>query len=186
MNTININIYTDGSCLGNPGNGGCAFIMHIDDLVHRYACGHFNTTNNRMELSAVIAAFVAIAEMEFDSKIKYQINIYSDSKYVTDAINKGWLFNWVRKNFRNVKNSDLWSEVFIRVAPLMLMSNVSVVFNWVKGHNGNTMNEAVDLMAKQACNNNGIVTNCIYSNIKQTNGKIRGIRSNNKFREDCL
>lgn len=171
---LQIDIYTDGSCLGNPGNGGCAFVMYMDDIIHRYACGHLNTTNNRMELAAVIAALHNIEEIEIDNKIDYKITIYSDSKYVTDAFNKGWLCNWIRKGFRNVKNSDLWAELFMLYAPLKLMNNVDISLTWVKGHNGNTINEAVDLMAKQACNNQGIVTNCIYSNVKVNDTKVRG------------
>lgn len=174
MTPLVINIHTDGSCLGNPGNGGCAYIMQIDDLIHRYSCGHFNTTNNRMELMAVLSVFIELKALEIDSKLKYQINLYSDSKYVTDAINKNWLFNWVRKGFVNVKNSDLWSQLYTLISPLMLMDNIDVNFIWIKGHNGNTINEAVDIMAKQACNNQGIVTNCIYSNRQINEAKTRG------------
>lgn len=166
MNTVKIDIYTDGSCLGNPGNGGYAYILNIGEVVYRYSYGQLNTTNNRMELSAVLAALTSLSNIEIDNRLIYEINVYSDSKYVIDAVNKGWLFNWVRKGFINVKNTDLWSQFFTASAPLMLMPNVKLAFNWVKGHSGNTQNEAVDLMAKQACNNQGIVTNCSYSYAK--------------------
>lgn len=175
---VKIDIYTDGSCLGNPGNGGCAYIIYFEKTSYHYACGQLNTTNNRMELSALLSALTTISTIEIDPKLTYDISVYSDSKYVLDAINKNWLFNWVRKGFRNVKNTDLWSQTYNVLAPLMLMSNINITFNWVKGHSGNESNELVDEMAKQCCGVQGIVTNYIFSPLTKPT-KVRGERGIN-------
>lgn len=159
---VKVDIYTDGSCLGNPGNGGFAYIIFFGDISFYYSYGQLDTTNNRMELSALLYALKSISTIEIDPKLTYEINVYSDSKYVTDAVNKNWLFNWVRKGFLNVKNTDLWSQVYYLLSPLMLMNNVTVNFNWVKGHSGNENNERVDKMARQCCGMQGIVSNYEY------------------------
>lgn len=163
MKIVVIDIWTDGASKGNPGNGGFAYILKMNDVIYKYAQGELNTTNNRMELSAALAAFTTIKNIEIDSKLQYEINLYSDSKYVTDSINKNWLFNWVRRGFLNVKNTDLWGQLFMLVSPLMLLNNVKVNFVWVKGHNGNYYNEAVDKLASQACGKQGVVLNYYYS-----------------------
>lgn len=159
---IAIDIYTDGSSKGNPGNGGFAYVIRMNGIIYKFAQGEFTTTNNRMELSAAIAALNAIKTIEIDNKLEYIINIYSDSKYVTEAVNKNWLFNWVRKGFLNVKNSDLWSQFFLLISPLMLQSNVKMNFIWIKGHSGIVYNEMVDALAKQACGKQGIIMNYCY------------------------
>lgn len=163
MEKVVINIFTDGACKGNPGDGGFAYLIKMNNVVYKYAQGELATTNNRMELSAVLFAFNAIKNIEIDSKLQYEINICSDSKYVTDAINKNWLFNWVRKGFLNVKNTDLWSQVYLLISPLMLQSNMKVNFIWVKGHNGNYYNEIVDKLASQACGKQGVTLNYYYN-----------------------
>lgn len=156
---ITIDIWTDGACKGNPGPGGFAYKISYNDYEFVYTEGVLSTTNNRMEVSAVITAFMALQGIEIDNKLQYTINVHSDSKYVTDAINKNWLFNWYRKDFFNVKNSDLWTLFYKAVSPLMLMNNVTVNFIWVKGHNGDINNEFVDQQASGACGYEGIMIN---------------------------
>jgi ribonuclease HI len=158
-----IDIFTDGSSKGNPGNGGFAYIIRTNGVTYKFAQGELTTTNNRMELSAAIASLNAIKSIEIDSDLQYTINIYSDSKYVTEAVNKNWLFNWVRRGFLNVKNSDLWSQFFLLISPLMLQSNVTMNFIWIKGHSGIQYNEMVDKLAKSACGKQGIVMNYYYN-----------------------
>jgi ribonuclease HI len=99
-----IKIYTDGSSIGNPGPGGYGIVMLVDNDNYKkeFSQGFNLTTNNRMELLAVIVALEKI-------KIKNsKVKVYTDSKYVSDAVEKGWLFNWVKKDFKNKKNPDLW------------------------------------------------------------------------------
>lgn len=162
-NTVIIDIYTDGASKGNPGNGGFGYVIRMNDVIYKYAQGELNTTNNRMELGAVIAAFNAIKVIEIDNKLQYVINLYSDSKYVTEAINKNWLFNWVRRGFMNVKNTELWSQLYLLISPLMLQTNVKVNFIWVKGHNGNYYNEIVDKLASESCGKQGVTLNYYYT-----------------------
>ena len=105
MNSGQITIYTDGACSGNPGKGGWAAILlykgHRKDLSKGYRL----TTNNRMELMAVIEALKSIKNKDIP------VVVYSDSQYVVDSINKGYIYNWMKKNFKNVKNADLWKEL---------------------------------------------------------------------------
>ena len=161
--TTEINLYTDGACKNNPGNGGFAYMLEYNNTVYKYAQGELSTTNNRMELTAVLYAFYIINSIEIDSKLNYTINVYSDSRYVIDAFNKNWLFNWVRKGFLNVKNTDLWQQLYNLVSPLMLMNNVQVNFIWVKGHHTNVNNNIVDRMAQEACGKQGITMNYYYT-----------------------
>lgn len=162
MEKITIDIWTDGASKNNPGEGGFAYLIKMDDVIYKYAQGELISTNNRMELSAVLYAFIAIKNIEIDNKLQYEINVHSDSKYVTDAFNKNWLFNWVRRGFLNVKNTDLWQELYMLTSPLMLLSNVKINFKWVKAHNGNHYNEVVDKLAQQACGKQGITLNYFY------------------------
>lgn len=163
MEKVVIDIYTDGACKSNPGEGGFSYLIKMNNVIYKYAQGELTTTNNRMELSAVLFAFNAIKNIEIDSKLQYDINVHSDSRYVTDAVNKNWLFNWVRRGFLNVKNTDLWSQVYLLISPLMLQSNVKVNFVWVKGHSGNYYNEIVDKLASQACGKQGVTLNYYYN-----------------------
>lgn len=133
-----VTIYTDGSALGNPGAGGYGVVLISG--VHRkeLSQGFTLTTNNRMELLAVIKGLEALKKDDCD------VTIYSDSKYVVDAVEKGWLWNWVRTGFKDKKNSDLW-RAFI---PLYRAHNVKFV--WIKGHNANVENERCDRLAVAA------------------------------------
>lgn len=130
-------IYTDGSSLGNPGPGGWGVVMKFRDKVKELSGGENYTTNNRMELLAVIEALEAIK-----SNTNRPIEIYSDSKYVVDSVMKGWVFNWEKKsNFGGKKNEDLWRR-FLKIYP-----KFNIKLNWVKGHNGHPENERCDKLA---------------------------------------
>ncbi|OFY94061.1 MAG: ribonuclease HI [Bacteroidetes bacterium RIFCSPLOWO2_12_FULL_31_6] len=133
-----ITIYTDGAAKGNPGRGGYGVVMMSGHHQKELAEGFRNTTNNRMELLSVIVALesikVALAEVQ----------IFSDSKYVVDAIEKGWVFGWQKKGFKGKKNIDLWQR-FLKIYP-----KHQVKFNWVKGHAGNRYNERCDELAVEA------------------------------------
>ena len=136
-----IKIYTDGSCLRNPGNGGWAAIIIIDGETKEISGSERDTTNNRMELLATINALKEMKQNE-------QIEIYTDSQYVklgiTDWINKWVLNNWKTSKKEDVKNKDLWIELY------NLNETFDIKWNWVKAHAGNIMNEKVDQLAKKA------------------------------------
>ena len=140
---MKFNIYTDGSCLGNPGNGGWAAIINDEKKIKKIFGSEKNTTNNRMELLAPINALKGI-------KPGFEIKIYTDSQYVKNGITK-WINTWLVNNWKtskkeNVKNKDLWIELY----NLNKLHNVQ--WNWVKAHDGIPMNEEVDLLAKKAAN----------------------------------
>lgn len=135
-----IKIYTDGAAQGNPGRGGYGVILKYNDHYKELSEGFRLTTNNRMELLAVIVALESI------KKEGIPITIYSDSEYVINAITKGWLWNWEKKNFKGKANVDLW----LRYIPLHRKLNPK--FTWVKGHAGHKENERCDELAVQAAN----------------------------------
>ena len=140
-----IKIYTDGSCLNNPGNGGWAAIINHDGNVVKISGSEKKTTNNKMELMAPIKALQKIDKNE-------QIEIYTDSKYVKLGITE-WIHKWKKNNWQTskkepVKNKDLWIELYD------LTSSLKISWIWVKGHAGNTLNEEVDLLAKKAAESN--------------------------------
>jgi len=138
--SLKIEIFTDGACSGNPGKGGYGIVMKVPEKNYekRYSAGFRLTTNNRMELLAVIVALEKLKSTEND------IHIYTDSKYVSDAINQKWIFGWIKKGFKNVKNPDLWR----RIVPLLKAHNP--IFHWVKGHAGHPENEICDQLAVKA------------------------------------
>ncbi|MFN5148413.1 MAG: ribonuclease HI [Flavobacteriia bacterium] len=135
---MKVRIYTDGSAKGNPGPGGYGIVLKFDQMQKELSQGYRLTTNNRMELLALI---VALENMKTN---KYPIEVYSDSRYVIDAITKGWVFGWRNKGFKGKKNADLW----LRYLELHPQFNVS--FHWVKGHNGHPENERCDQLAVKA------------------------------------
>ena len=140
-----IKIYTDGSCLSNPGNGGWAAIININGEIKKISGNEKNTTNNRMELMAPINALKNINS-------KDSIEIFTDSKYVKNGITE-WINTWVLNNWKtskkeNVKNKDLWLELH------KLNQSLNVKWNWVKAHAGDPLNEEVDMLAKKAANLN--------------------------------
>ena len=136
-----ITIYTDVSCLTNPGNGGWAAIINDEKEIRKISGSEKNTTNNRMELLAPINALK-------DMKPGIEIKIYTDSQYVkngiTEWINTWVLNNWKTSNKEDVKNKDLWIELY------KLNQSLNVKWNWVKAHAGDTLNEEVDTLAKEA------------------------------------
>ncbi len=133
-----ITIYTDGSALGNPGNGGYGIVMLSGVHRREISEGFVLTTNNRMELLAVIVALEAIKGEGHD------VLVVSDSKYVVDAVSKGWLFNWQRTSFRGKKNGDLWRRF------LGVYGRHTVRFQWVKGHSTSALNNRCDELAVHA------------------------------------
>ncbi len=134
-----IQIYTDGACSGNPGTGGYGIVMKFNGRQKTISEGFRLTTNNRMELLAVI---VALEKVTVDN---YPIEIYSDSKYVIDSITKGWVNSWVTKpNFGGKKNEDLWRR-FLEVS-----KKFNITYHWIKGHNGHIENELCDKLAVES------------------------------------
>ncbi len=154
-----IKIYTDGSALGNPGPGGYGVVMEFGEKRKEISEGYRLTTNNRMELLAVIVGLEAI------KKPGWKVLVTSDSKYVVDSVTKGWLDGWVKKDFKGKKNRDLW-ERYLQAA-----KNHDVRFNWVKGHAGHPQNERCDELAVQAAEGKELFVDEGYETIdtKKTN-----------------
>jgi len=137
-----IKIFTDGSSRGNPGPGGYGVVMLYKGNRKELSQGYKITTNNRMELTAVIKALEAIKT----NNIK--VTIYSDSKYVVESIEKGWIWNWEKKNFKKKQNIDLWKQF------IPLYKKFNIKFVWVKGHAGIKENERCDELANLAQSSN--------------------------------
>ena len=137
-----IKIFTDGSSRGNPGPGGYGVVMLYKGNRKELSQGYRITTNNRMELTAVIKALEAI------KKNSIKITIYSDSKYVVESVEKGWVWNWGRKKFKKKKNIDLWKQF------IPLYKKYNIKFVWVKGHAGIKENERCDELANLAQSSN--------------------------------
>ena len=136
-----IKIYTDGSCLKNPGNGGWAAIINVDNKIKKISGRVKDTTNNKMELMAPIKALQEVKEQQ-------PIEIYTDSQYVKLGITN-WIHKWIKNDWQTskkepVKNKELWMELY------KLTKSYEIKWIWVKAHAGNTLNEEVDLLAKQA------------------------------------
>jgi ribonuclease HI len=136
-----ITIYTDGASRGNPGRGGYGAILMWGTLRKELSQGYKHTTNNRMELMGVIVALEAM------KKEGQNITIYTDSEYLVNSIEKGWLWNWVKIGFKDKKNKDLW----LRFIPAYKRQNVKMV--WVKGHSSNPYNNRCDELATFAADN---------------------------------
>lgn len=135
-----IRIYTDGAAQGNPGRGGYGVILKFNDYVKELSEGFRLTTNNRMELLAVIKGLESL------KKEGIPVNIFSDSQYVINAIEKGWLWNWQKKNFKDKANVDLWQRY------IPLHHKYKPRLTWVRGHAGHVENERCDFLAVQAAN----------------------------------
>lgn len=134
-----INIYTDGACSGNPGKGGWGAVLVYNGVEKEISGAEMHTTNNRMELTAVIKALQLLKE-------PCEVELTTDSKYVCDAINKGWVYGWKKKGWiksdkKPALNVDLWEEL------LKQLNIHKVTFIWVKGHNGHPYNEKCDKLA---------------------------------------
>ena len=140
-----IEIYTDGSCLENPGNGGWAAIINDSGKIVKISGSEKNTTNNRMELMAPIEALGKINK-------KKKVKIFTDSQYVKMGITN-WIHNWIKNSWQtskkeDVKNKDLWLNLY------KLTQSLDIEWHWVKSHAGNTLNEEVDALAKDAAKSN--------------------------------
>lgn len=148
---MKVKMYTDGACSGNPGPGGWAVVVNTSNECKRYCGGEPVTTNNRMELTAVIHCL----EIILDTKDKsVQFEIYSDSAYVVNAINNGWIecwndSGWKTKQNDQVKNQDLWKRAYEYIKKIR-ESGQNVAIVKIKGHSGNTFNELCDKLAKDA------------------------------------
>ena len=151
-----INIYTDGAAKGNPGPGGYGVVLEYGGHTKELSGGFRLTTNNRMELLAVIIG------LENIKNSKHQIIIYSDSKYVVDAINKKWLFTWELNNYKKKKNPDLWRRF------LIAYRKHNITFKWVKGHSGHIQNERCDNLAVDAANNTNLKIDEGYESINNS------------------
>ena len=145
-----ITVYTDGSALGNPGPGGYGIVLQSGKHRKELAQGFELTTNNRMELMAVIVALEALNGGGAD------VTIYSDSKYVVDAVQKKWVFGWEKKGFKKKKNPDLWKR-FLKIYP-----KHQVKFVWVKGHAGLPGNERCDQLAVEAAEGGNLIPDSGY------------------------
>ena len=152
-----IEIYTDGSAKGNPGKGGYGIVLLYKGRRKEISEGFRLTTNNRMELLAVIVAIEAI------KKDLENITIYSDSKYVINAVEKGWLFNWEKTNFNKKKNPDLWIRF------LKTYRKHKILFKWVKGHSNNIENERCDYLAVSASENQRLSIDSWYEKSQEKN-----------------
>ena len=143
-----ITIYTDGSSRGNPGPGGFGIVLMSGQYRKDVACGFRRTTNNRMELLGVITA---------------NVTVYTDSKYVADAINQKWLYGWIQKGFNKVKNPDLWSR-FVRI-----YKQHNVKFVWVKGHADNPYNNRCDQLAVAAATGTNLLVDDYFEASENNN-----------------
>jgi ribonuclease HI len=152
-----ITIYTDGAAKGNPGNGGYGVVMMSGKHKKELSEGFRMTTNNRMELLSVIVALESIKNQGAD------VQIFSDSKYVVDSVEKGWVFGWQKKGFKGKKNIDLWQR-FLQIYP-----KHNIKFNWVKGHAGNMYNERCDELAVQAAEGSNLLIDKGYEQLGKTN-----------------
>lgn len=143
---MKIIVFTDGSALGNPGPGGYGAILETADKKYKKELhqGYRKTTNNRMELLAVIVALETL-------KNTSEVLIWSDSKYVVDSVEKGWVYGWEKKKFKNRVNSDLWIRF------LLIYRKHDVSFKWIKGHAGHPGNERADQLAVMAAKSNNLL-----------------------------
>jgi len=151
-----ITVYTDGAALGNPGPGGFGVVMFYGGHRKEISEGFRMTTNNRMELLAVIVALQNIKDKSIPVKV------FTDSKYVCDSIEKKWIEGWVRKGFKNVKNPDLW-KLFLETR-----KGFQLELNWVKGHAGIKENERCDELATTAAKNNPIKVDQFFENLRNS------------------
>lgn len=152
-----IKIYTDGACKGNPGNGGYGSILTFVDSKGQYhekelSAGYRLTTNNRMELMAAIVALEAL-------KRPSDVVLTSDSKYLVDAVNQKWIDGWIKKNWKNVKNIDLWQRFIKAKEPH------DVEFIWIKGHAGHEYNERCDKLAVAAALSENLLEDSAFNSL---------------------
>ena len=149
-----ISIYTDGAASGNPGPGGYGVVLEYNGKIKELSEGFRLTTNNRMELLAVIVGLEKI------NQLGHEITIYSDSKYVVEAVNQKWVFNWEKKHYNKKKNSDLWRRF------LKIYRKHSIKLIWIKGHAGHSKNEQCDQLAVSASQSKNLNIDIGYESIK--------------------
>ena len=154
---MSVEIYTDGASKGNPGKGGYGVVLLSGKHRKEISQGFKLTTNNRMELLAVI---IGLESLKKDNET---VIIYSDSKYVVDAVEKKWVFSWEKKNFNKKKNPDLW----IRFLKIYRQHNVT--FKWVKGHSNNVENDRCDLLAVEASEGSNLEKDDWYEKSQEKN-----------------
>ena len=148
-----ITIYTDGSALGNPGPGGYGTILLAENHRKELSQGFRLTTNNRMELMAVIAGLEAL-------KIpQSEVTVFSDSQYVVNSVEKHWVLGWEKKNFKGMKNADLWKRF------LKAYRNHKVSFKWLRGHTGDKENERCDELAVAAAYGGQLLSDTGYEQL---------------------
>ena len=153
-----LEIYTDGSSRGNPGRGGYGIVLKWKNTRKEISAGYRLTTNNRMELLAVIVALESLTRKNI------RIRITTDSKYVVDAVEKKWVFGWVKKQFKGKKNKDLWLRF------LEIYKQHSITFHWVKGHATHAENNRCDQLATEAADGNHLLIDQWYEeNVDQDN-----------------
>jgi len=157
---MKINLYTDGSAKGNPGRGGFGLVLISGKHYKEISQGFRHTTNNRMELLAVIVGLENLKSKKCD------VLVFSDSKYVVDSVEKKWVFQWVKKGFKGKKNADLWKRF------LLIYQKHNVSFQWVKGHAGHPENEKCDQLAVEASD---------YKELLIDKGYEHSINSNSMF-----
>ena len=143
-------MYTDGAAQGNPGKGGYGIVLISGNHRKEISQGYRHTTNNRMELLSVIVGLEAL------KKPGSEVTIFSDSKYVVDSVNKGWLFNWAKKNYQGKKNTDLWKRF------MMIYPKFKIKFIWVKGHASNVENNRCDELAVAAAKSGHLLIDVNY------------------------
>lgn len=148
--SVKITIYTDGAAKGNPGPGGYGVVMMSGEHRKELSAGYRLTTNNRMELLAAIVGLETIKAEKAD------VTLYTDSKYVSDAVEKGWVFQWEKTRFKKKKNPDLWKRF------LLVYRKHTVKFIWVKGHANIVENERCDRLAVEAAESGNLLIDFEY------------------------
>jgi ribonuclease HI len=146
-----LNIYTDGAARGNPGRGGYGIVLLWGDKRKELSAGYRLTTNNRMELMAVVVALESLTKQDIS------VTIYSDSKYIVDSVEKKWLDNWIRTDFKgDKKNKDLWMQYHA------IANHFKIRFVWVKGHASNALNNRCDELATAAADGGNLLVDEWY------------------------
>jgi len=155
-----ITIYTDGSALGNPGPGGYGIVLISGNFRKELSQGYKLTTNNRMELLAVI---VALETLKIENS---NVEIFSDSKYVVEAVENKWVYTWKQKKFKDKKNPDLWLRF------LKIYEKHNVKLTWIKGHSNIKENEVCDKLAVAAANSKNLLHDTYYENLKNSENEL--------------
>jgi len=146
-----VEIFTDGSCfLNDSGRGGYGALLQCNGTIKEIYGGYLHTTNNRMELLAVIKGLEILKE-------PCNVVVYSDSRYVTEAINRGWILNWIKKDFKGIKNPDLWKQLIPH------LQTHSIQFSWVKGHADCVGNNRADELAAMGASSQPLIKDNVFT-----------------------